>query len=43
MSTQEFENLIKENQNKAKEFIIGSNTVVQEKNKDATKYKTSWV
>ena len=35
---QEFDNLIKENQNKAKELNIGSNKVVLEMNEDTTKY-----
>ena len=37
----EFDNLIKENQNKAKEFNIGSNKVVLEMNEDTTKYEVS--
>ena len=38
---QEFNNLIEENQNKAKEFNIGSNKVVLEMNEDTTKYEVS--
>ena len=38
---QEFDNFIKENQNKAKEFSIGSNMVVLEINEDTTKYEVS--
>ena len=39
----EFDNLIKENQNKAKELNIGSNKLVLEMNEDNTKYKVSRV
>ena len=38
---QEFDNLIKENQNNAKEINIGSNKVVLKMNEDTTKYKVS--
>ena len=37
----EFDNLIKENQNKAKEFKIGINKVVLEMNEDTTKHEVS--
>ena len=40
-NTQEFNNLTKENQNKAHEFNIGSNEVVLEMDEDTTKYKVS--
>ena len=38
---QEVDNVIKENQNKAKEFNIGSQNVVFEINEDTTKYKVT--
>ena len=38
---QELDNLIKENQNKAKEFNIGSIKVVLEMTEDTTKYEVS--
>ena len=38
---QEFDNFIKENQNKPKEFNIGSNKVAFEMNEDTTNYEVS--
>ena len=40
-SIEEFDNLITENQNKAKEFNIGSHKVFLEMNKDTAKYEVS--